>query len=254
MNQKIQKLLEKAVNTESTSREYALNFYSTEKESASLFCFDTHLLESIIKPGSKVLDVMMARGRHVLHFARKGHNIHGNDLNPHMVKFVSNDLEKEGLKAKLYNLDATNLSKIRNKTFDCVICMYNSLGCIPKSANRQQAMNEFSRVIKPGGLVVVHCYNKEGQVWTISDIWWNLKDKLWRNPELERGDMLYYHSAQLGHSFIHYFSIDEFRNVFRKAGLRVVKEFYIGANQKTTISGPFKRLRTDAFIFVGKKV
>lgn len=253
MQKRIAEKLKEAVNAESTSKDYAVHFYREEAETKGLFDFDTMLLDKLILPGTKVFDAMMARGRHVLHFARKRQDVSGNDRNPHMVELVKADLKREKLKATLYNLDVTNLSEIRDNTFDCVLCMYNSLGCIPKAVNRAKAMQEFTRIVKPGGQVIVHAYNRNSQLWTISDLWWTFRDHFWRSQGLEPGDMLYYHSKLLGHSFIHYFGLNEFRNVFLNSGLKVTKEYYLSRSQKSLISGPLKAVRADGFIFVGRK-
>jgi len=250
----LQKKLEEAVKKERGSRGYAVNYYETESSMSKLFELDTHFLDRVIKPEGKLFDAMMGRGRHILHFARKGQQISGNDYNRHMVNLVRVDLKKEKLKAALYNLDVTNLYKIRGNAFDYVICMYSSLGCIPKFENRQRAIREFARVVKPGGLVIVHTYNRNGQLWTLPDLWWTIKDHFWRSPELEPGDMLYYHSNQLGHSYLHYFSITELRKLFSHANLKILNEYYINQDDTGFIHGPFKEVRSGGFIIVGRKI
>ncbi len=253
MVQSIREKIAEAVEAEKKSREYAEQFYEQEAVMASHFVLDTALLDRLIPPGSRIFDAMMARGRHVLHFARKGYSVYGNDRNKHMVKLVEEELRNEGLKAKLLSIDVTNLKQVRDDYFDSVICMYSSLGCIPGSFNRQKAMREFARILKPGGIVVVHAHSPLDTLEKPTDLLWMLKGMFWKTPAgLERGDWYYLHGSSLGYSYIHEFRPKEFRNLFTSAGLKVVKEFYLNLKQDRIIHDLFS-FASGGFIFVGRK-
>src|SRR3989344_4094870 len=139
--------VEEAVNAERTSKHYALNYYMEEAEVDPLFKFDIGFLDNIFRQKGKLLDATMGRGRHLIHFARRGFEVHGNDYNKNMVDSVREDMKKLNLKAKLYNYDIRDLSKIKDRYFDYVISMGSSIGCIPKRKNRQMAMKELARVL-----------------------------------------------------------------------------------------------------------
>src|SRR3989338_9548837 len=240
MVQSIREKVAEAVEAEKRSKEYAEQFYEQEASMASHFVLDTALLDRLIRPGSRIFDAMMARGRHVLHFARKGYSVCGNDRNKHMVKLVRESLRNEGLKAKLLSNDVTSLEGIRDNCFDSVICMYSSLGCIPGSSNRRKAMQEFVRILKPGGVVVVHAHSPLDPLEKPTDILLMLKNQFWRPPAgLERGDWYYLHGSSLGYSYIHEFRPKEFRGLFRSVGLKVVKEFYLNLKQDRIIPDVF---------------
>ncbi|MBI2144397.1 class I SAM-dependent methyltransferase [Candidatus Woesearchaeota archaeon] len=252
MAENIRERIAEAVAAESKSRDYAERFYDAESSMDAHFRLDTALLDSILPGKGSLFDAMMARGRHVLYFAGKGFDVYGNDYNRHMVEFVRKDLKAAGLKAKLYNLDVTCLDGIRDNSFDYVICMYSSLGCIPGNANRQKAMREFARVTKPGGLVVVHAHSPLGTLEKPGDLLWLLRDLFCRPGGLEKGDCYYYHGSDLGNSYVHAFRPDELEGLFRNAALAVVIKFYLSFRQGK-VASPLLKWLSGGFVFVGRK-
>ncbi|MFH1048581.1 MAG: class I SAM-dependent methyltransferase [Patescibacteria group bacterium] len=209
-------------------------------------------MDSLLVPKGKIFDATMGRGRHIIYFAKKGYDVIGNDYNSYMVELVKKDLRKNNLKASLYNLDVTDLSEIKDNSFDYVICMYSSLGCIPGSENRQKAVNEFSRIVKKGGLVVIHAHNRLANIGYLQYFGWTLKTYFWREKDLEVGDN-YLGDHYLGGSYIHIFSHGEIKKIFRLSGLKITEEVYLNKNQNGYYSGWFNNLRSGGFIFVGQK-
>jgi glycosyltransferase involved in cell wall biosynthesis/ubiquinone/menaquinone biosynthesis C-methylase UbiE len=63
----------------------------------------------------------------------------------------------EGKKGDQYTLEATELTKIKNKSYDFLLASH----CLEHSANPIKAMMEWIRVLKPGGIIVVIVPNKE---------------------------------------------------------------------------------------------
>jgi ubiquinone/menaquinone biosynthesis C-methylase UbiE len=63
----------------------------------------------------------------------------------------------KGKKGDQYTLEATELTKIENKSYDFLLASH----CLEHSANPIKAMKEWVRVIKSGGIIVVIVPNKE---------------------------------------------------------------------------------------------
>lgn len=248
MNKKFEEFIKKSKN----SKEYAERYYEEAVPRKGLFELDTEFLDKLFVPKSQVFDSMMGRGRHVIYFAKKGYEVVGNDHNKYMVELVKEDLKKEGLEAKLYNMDVVDLSEIKDNSFDYVICMYSSLGCIPGKENRQKAVNEFSRIVKKGGLVIIHAHNRLANFGYLQYLGWIFKSYFWRDTDLELGDR-YLGDEYPGGSYIHIFSPDEMKEIFHIAGLKITKGAYLNKNQDGYYSGWFNNLRSGGFIFVGKK-
>ncbi|MBI2208914.1 class I SAM-dependent methyltransferase [Candidatus Woesearchaeota archaeon] len=242
--------IRQAVKAERTSKEYALNYYKEEADLSPLFRLDTDFLDGIFKRKGKLFDATMGRGRHVIHFAKKGFEVYGNDYNKSMVDSVRNDLKKLNLKATLYHYDIQGLSKIKNNSFDYVILMYHSMGSIPKRKNRGIAMKELARVLKPDGILVMHAHSIFHD--NLKDTLLVLKTYAWHGPDMEPGDEIYFHGKGLGNTFIHYFTKRELAQMFHSANLKIIKKAYLNLAQDDYRKGLFKLL-SGGFIFVGKK-
>lgn len=59
----------------------------------------------------------------------------------------------------------TNLSDIPDGHFDRACCLYSTLGMIRTHSARAQALKSFHRVLKPGGLLLVHAHNLWSNLW-----------------------------------------------------------------------------------------
>ncbi len=238
---------------EHTSKEYAGHYFETEGEMAGLFRLDTAILNSLISNGS-VFDAMMGPGRHVVHLARRGLSVHGNDFNRHMVDAAGKQLRKEKLKAFLTNYDVTDLSAIKSSSFGTTICMYNALGSIMGHDKRQAAVSEMARVCKPGGMVVFHMHNLLGDLSHWEDIRNLIENFIARPKGLGRGDFIA-HDKYLGSTFQHFFTTGEVSEMFGKAGLSVEKKVFLrGWRQDMVAHGPLREFLSGGFIFVGRKV
>ncbi len=239
------------LETERTSKEYAENYFNAECSMKGLFALDAKILNSIIKKG-KVLDAMMGPGRHVVEFARRGIEVHGNDFNRHMVEVAMRSLKKEGLKAVLTNNDVRCLP-VKSGSFDYVICMYNALGSIMGGAERQQALNEMARVCKAGGLVIVHAHNILGDLTDLESASHLLEASFFRKKGFEFGDLLA-RDKYLGETYQHIFTPREVERMFRKAGLRATKRYFLrGPKQSRITAGPLKIILSGGFIVAGEK-
>jgi len=211
--------VKEAVENARVSSRFAKGYYDPDAEGwlLDMHKLDTKVLDDALRTPCELFDATMGPGRHVIHFAQRGFDVSGNDYNPHMVEEGRKALREKGLKATLFNLDATSLSGIESDRYDAVICMGSSLGCIPKSHNRMMAMKEFARVAKPGGRCVMHFNNlwsfTYGDVWTIGFSLLNLR------KGYEFGDSYFHHSDELGYFFNHIFRVSEVKRLFKDAGL-----------------------------------
>jgi len=248
MNKRFEEFIEKSRN----SKEYAEHYYKEADLRKGLFELDTEFLNKLLVPKGKIFDATMGRGRHIIYFAKKGYEVTGNDHNPYMVELVKEGLKKNSLKAGLYNLDIIDLSEIKDNSFDYVICMYGSLGCIPGSDNREKAVSEFLRIVKKGGLVVIHAHNRLANIGYLQHLGWTFKTYFWRDNDLELGDRYLADKYQRG-SYVHIFSPSEMKEIFYKARLKIIKEVYLDKNQDEYYRGRFKNLRSGGFIFTGRK-
>jgi len=106
-----------------------------------------------ITSGSKVLEVGSGAGGTSVYIAKKtGCSINGVDLNPHGVETAGQLAKMEGVsdKAKFQVIDASKPLPFEPGSFDAVFCN-DSMCHIP---GRQTVLEDWKRVLKPGGKLV----------------------------------------------------------------------------------------------------
>ena len=244
--------VERLTYRELHSKKYAEAFFKEESEMSGIFKADTSILDSMIKKG-RILDVAMGPGRHVKHFAEKGFEVWGNDINKHMITAAKNYVK--GRKARFLNNDMRNLSDAKSGYFDHVICMGASLGSVYRKEQRQLAVNEMARAVRKNGLVFIHVHN-------LADIseFCNSVNSVIRHilhpRKFEFGDVIYYHGRVLGNAYMHWFTPGELRKLMANAGLRVEREFYLKSpdQEKILSNSLLKYFRAGGFVFMGRKI
>lgn len=107
-----------------------------------------------LRPGLRVLDVSTGRGTQAVFYAREfGVDVTGIDLSPDMVKAAREGADEAGLSHRAhFEIGDSQALSFADATFDVVIneCAVG----IPDDS--QRVLDEMVRVVRPGGLVVMH--------------------------------------------------------------------------------------------------
>lgn len=98
----------------------------------------------------KILDAGCGSGINIKFLLSKAHLVYGIDF--------SNDAISLCKKRRLKNVKKGSILKIpfRNNFFDALICI-DVLGSMSSNRNIEKAIQEFYRVLKPNGLLLLHC-------------------------------------------------------------------------------------------------
>lgn len=111
-------------------------------------------LEGLIPSGARVLDVGGGPGRWTIWLLQRGHQVVLGDLSPGMLDIARRELDRAGLQAEgILEIDARDLGVLPDGAFDVVL----SLGPfyhLVEEVDRQLALAEARRVLRPGGLLV----------------------------------------------------------------------------------------------------
>ena len=116
--------------------------------------------------------------------------------------------------------NATQLS-FEDNLFDGAIFGFNGMMQIRGAENRQKAMSEVFRVIRPGAYFVFTTHDRESSK---HRSFWEAEKKKWRKGEQDKdlvdfGDR--YEDTDLGKLFIHVPTPQEIRDMAKKAGFRI---------------------------------
>ena len=108
--------------------------------------------ELAIKPNEKVLDIACGNGNLTIEIARKGAEVTGIDINPHLIESGKKRASEEGLNITYVEGNGMQMP-FRENYFDASVSLHGIMFC-PKP---KVAASELLRVCKPGS--EIHIYN-----------------------------------------------------------------------------------------------
>lgn len=218
-----------------------------------LFQFDeAALLARLTRPG-RLVDLGCGSGRLSLAFARRGFDTLAVDLSRPMLKVVAEKARREGLKIDLLQANLVQLDGIADRSADYCICMFSTLGMICGRENREQALAQVRRILKPDGLFVAHVHNRwyhlhdpQGRFWLATG--WLRR---WWHGELEAGDKVFEY-RRIPRMRLHTFTRCEFAGALRKVGFSIREWLPLDAGRQSELSRPwfFESIRANGWIAV----
>lgn len=107
----------------------------------------------------KVLDMACGIGGHSIELAKLGYRVVGVDVSQKMLELAKAKATKAGIEVRFIHGDITQLSSLLNEEtlafpFDAVICMGNSLAHLPDEESLRKTLDETSKVLCSGGVLV----------------------------------------------------------------------------------------------------
>lgn len=123
------------------------------------------------------------------------------------------------LRANLVTLEC-----FRDSSIDHAICLFSTFGMIRGRANRRRTLAHVKRVLKPGGLFLLHVHHRWASLYDPGG-WKFVLKSLWRSTrssDFEFGDRVYGYRG-LPNMFLHSFGGRELRGDLKSAGLDVLK-------------------------------
>jgi 2-polyprenyl-3-methyl-5-hydroxy-6-metoxy-1,4-benzoquinol methylase len=142
------------------------NYYNSYNEEGRLFRDNSHKIEwittmnyfdKLFNKKSLILDGCAGTGNYSFQLASQGHKVVANDIVPHNVDLIREKQKNNPILQDIHNGDITDLTQLKNETFDVVLCM-GALYHIEEEG-RNKAMKECLRVLKPNGILVISYIN-----------------------------------------------------------------------------------------------
>lgn len=131
--------------------------------------------------GDRVLEVSFGTGYLMSHYGKQCGEIVGVDQSEDMLRQARERITARGVKATLLIGDALNLP-FADASFDCLV----NTDAFSLYPDREKAMGEFFRVLKPGGRMVLMEINppKQGEPGTAMGLWLTRALKMPMIPDL----------------------------------------------------------------------
>ena len=121
--------------------------------------------------GARLLDVPCGQGRHAHLLAEAGFRVDGLDYSAELLK-VARD-RGIGANLRYRRGDMRRLPSAWTRRFDAVLNLFTSFGFFLDPRDDVRVIAEFSRVLKPGGLLVWHGGSRDGVMARfVSKDWW----------------------------------------------------------------------------------
>lgn len=126
---------------------------------------------------SLVLDAGCGTGNFSMKLAKKGNRVHGVDVSEPMLEVARNKVRSENVDITFHHMDVYKLD-FPNETFDAVF----SMAAFEFIEHPQDVLQEFFRVTKPGGHVLVGTITGDSS--------WGLQYR----SQMERPDSVFHHA------------------------------------------------------------
>ena len=112
-------------------------------------------IKKYLKPNDKILDIGAGTGAYSIPLSEEGYEIDAVELVKHNLKVIE---EKSNIKC--FNLNATNLSIIKDSTYDITL-LFGPMYHLINKDEKIKALNEAKRVTKKNGLIFIsYCMNE----------------------------------------------------------------------------------------------
>lgn len=136
----------------------------------------TRLVELLELPsGARILDVPCGQGRHAHLLAEAGFDVTGVDFSRYLIARA-----KERGTGKTLRYQVANMKKLPagwRGRFDAVVNLFTSFGFFDDPADDQRTIDEFARVLRPGGVLIWHGASRDGVAARfLGRDWWPLED------------------------------------------------------------------------------
>jgi 2-polyprenyl-3-methyl-5-hydroxy-6-metoxy-1,4-benzoquinol methylase len=186
--------------------------------------FDTtlHYLDEYLPQRGLILDAGGGPGRYTLELAKKGYDVVLLDATQANLDFARRQIKRHGLQAHVPEITVgsiVDLSKFSDSTFDAVLCTGGPLSHVLDPHNRESAIAELIRVVKPGAPIFVSVIGRLG---TLTVILIEESDEIGLphfKQLLETGDYLGGH----GFTACHFYQPEELRDEFTREGLQILE-------------------------------
>ncbi|QDU99144.1 class I SAM-dependent methyltransferase [Lignipirellula cremea] len=219
-----------------------------------LFEFDEQILKDhFVKPGAWVADLGCGTGRALVPLARLGLQGLAIDLSEPMLRIVQEKAELENLPITCLRCNLVEMDALVDGGVDYAMCMFSTLGMVRGGANRQTVMNNVFRILKPGGLFILHVHNRYynlydpgGPRWLLQNFYQSLVD-----PEVERGDKWFQYRG-VPNMYLHVFTRRELTRLITGAGLRIQQMVLLDHSRMRALRRPwmFGQLRANGYIVI----
>lgn len=230
--------------------------YDQSIASTDLVVFDQQIIARYCKQPGLAVDLGCGTGRALIPLVKKGFRGIGVDLSRPMLETLSTKAKHNGVTIWAIQANLVELDCLQDKIADYCLCLFSTIGMIYGRANRRRVLSHVARILKPGGVFIVHVHNVWFQALTSGTRRWLIphwfRTRILRKGEF--GDKFFdYHG--IPNVFVHAFTRRELVHDLRFAGFRVRSLIPLAVGRREPLSCPWFLgwLRANGWIAVCEK-
>lgn len=140
--------------------------YDARLAGTPLLALDIAFVLEHCRPPGRIADLGCGTGRLALTAAQHGYQPIAIDLSPEMLKVLGDKARAARLDIPRLCANLVNLGCLDDATFDHAACLFGTLGMIAGADARRTMIAHVFRILRPGGVFVLHVHNRWFNVWT----------------------------------------------------------------------------------------
>jgi SAM-dependent methyltransferase len=129
------------------------------------------------RPPGRLIDLGCGTGRLPVALAARGFRALGVDLSAPMLRQAGAKAAAAGVAVDLVQANLVELGGIDDASCDYAACLFSTLGMVAGLAQRERVVRHVYRLLRPGGVFVLHVHNRwfnlrtpSGRRWLLGDL------------------------------------------------------------------------------------
>ena len=225
-----------------------------------LFEFDQQVIQQYLLPGGAahptlVADLGCGTGRALVPLVRRGCRGLAVDLSQRMLEIVRAKAAQQSLPIACVRANLVDLTAIADGAVDHAISLFSTLGMIRGRENRRLALGHVRRIVRPGGVFVLHVHNYWYNLYDPGGPWWLLKNlcRAGLVRDVEAGDKKFAYRG-VPNMFLHVFTMGEVRRALRRAGFRIERVIPLDPRRNRQLAARWfaPNLRANGWIVISR--
>jgi SAM-dependent methyltransferase len=227
--------------------------YDAELAGTPLLSIDQQFVLDHCQRGA-IVDLGCGTGRLCLTLAQHGHRPVGVDLSPEMLKVLGAKAAALGLTIPTICANLVELDMFAGESFDHAACLFSTLGLIVGAEARRRVLAHAFRILRPGGVFILHVHNRWFNVWTSYGRLLLLKELIasWLGLGWS-GDYEMPPNHGVGRLTMHLFTRREIVRLLRDAGFEIVEVRPISTDGSLSHRWWFGWLRSYGYLIAARK-
>ena len=167
-------------------------------------------------------------------------------------------LDERGLQAELIHGDVMRMEMIEDGSFDGAVAAFSLLGLVQGKRRRAEALQEWRRVLRPGGKLLVHVHGRHHHLrggWPGLRLWLSTHVFSWLRGR-DVGDRIMPNYRNILNLYLHTFSVRELRRLLEDGGFEVLALEGLslgGMGPVRRLTEKWRELDCQGFLAAGQK-